>query len=118
MKRGLQEFGPLTAAGPDGIKPIMLQEGWDSIKQAFVIIAKASFLLGYTPDSWRNTLSIFLPKPGKDDYYNPKSYRTIALASLDEKGNYVAYGGRSIQILARNNMVSSEGAPLLLQCTN
>ena len=34
VKRALQEFGPLTAAGPDGIKPIMLQKGGDSIKQA------------------------------------------------------------------------------------
>ena len=55
VKRALQEFGPLTAAGPDGIKPIMLQKGWDSIKQAFVSIAKAIFLLGYTPDPWRNS---------------------------------------------------------------
>ena len=82
VKRALQEFGPLTAAGPDGIKPIMLQKGWDSIKQAFVSIAKASFLLGYTSDPWRNSLGIFLPKPGKDDYYNPKSYRTITLAPV------------------------------------
>ena len=55
VKRALQEFGPLTAAGPDGIKPIMLQKGWDSFKQAFVNIAKASFLLGYTPDPRRNS---------------------------------------------------------------
>ena len=85
VRRALQEFGPLTAAGPDGIKPIMLQKGWDSIKQAFVSIAKASFLLGYTPDPWRKSLGIFLPKPGKDDYYNPKSYRTITLAPVPLK---------------------------------
>ena len=86
VKRALQEFGPLTAAGPDGIKPIMLQKGWDSIKQVFVSITKASFLLGYTPDPWRNSLGIFLPKPGKDDYYNPKSYRTITLVRHMEIG--------------------------------
>ena len=71
----------------------MLQKGWNSIKQVFVSIAKASFLLGYTPDPWRNSLGIFLPKPGKDDYYkpgkddyyNPKSYRTITLAPVPLK---------------------------------
>ena len=85
MKRALQEFGPLTAAEPDGIKSSMLQKGWDSIKQAFVSIAKASFLLGYTPDPWSNSLGIVLPKPGKVDYYNPKSYRTITLAPVPLK---------------------------------
>ena len=84
-KRALQEYGPLKAAGPDGIKSIMLQKGWDSIKQAFVSITKASFLLGCTPDPRRNSLGIFLPKPGKDDYYNPKSYRTITLAPVPLK---------------------------------
>ena len=63
----------------------MLQKGWDSSKQKFVSIAKASFLLGYTPDPWRNSLGIFLPKSGKDDYYNPKSYRTITLAPVPLK---------------------------------
>ena len=85
MRKALQEFGPLTAAGPDGIEPIMLLKAWDSIKQAFVSIAKASFLLGYRPDPWRNSLGIFLPKPGKDNYYNPESYRTITLALVPLK---------------------------------
>ena len=72
----------------------MLQKGWDSIKQAFVSIAKASLLLGYTPDPWRNSLGIFLPKPGKDNYYNPKYGST----KVDGKGNSVAYGSRSQNI--------------------
>ena len=45
-------------------------------------IYKASFLLGYTPDSWRNAKVIFLPKPGKDDYTSPRSFRPITLSSV------------------------------------
>ena len=85
VRRALQEFSPLTAAGPDGIRPIMLQKGWDVIKHAFINVSKASFQLGYTPDIWRNSTGIFLPKPGKADYYNPKSYRTITLCPVPLK---------------------------------
>ena len=56
------------------ITSIMLQKGWDSIKEALVSIVKASFLF----------------KPGKDDFYNPKSYRTITLAPVPLKWMEVA----------------------------
>ena len=82
VKRALQEFDPSSAAGPDGIRPIMLQKGWGSIGDAFICIAKASYQLGHTPEIWRNSASIFLPKPGKDDYNNPKSFRTITLSPV------------------------------------
>ncbi len=85
LRKALEEFNPMTAAGPDGVKPIMLQKGWHYIKAAYASIAKASFRLGYTPESWRNSTGIFLPKPGKADYYNPKSYRTITLAPVPLK---------------------------------
>ena len=53
-----------------------------SIDDAFICIVKASYRLGYTPEIWRNSASIFLPKPGKDDYNNPKSFRTITLSPV------------------------------------
>ena len=80
VKKALMEFDPLSAAGPDGIRPIMLQKGWDMIEEAFTNIAKASLSLAHTPKCWSDSTGIFIPKPGKSDYYNPKSYRTITLA--------------------------------------
>ena len=61
-KKAVEAFSPLTAAGPDGIRPIMLQRGWEYISDAFIAIAKKSFSLGYTPKTWRASTSIFLPK--------------------------------------------------------
>ena len=84
-KKAVEAFSPLTAAGPDGIRPIMLQRGWEYISDAFIAIAKKSFSLGYTPKTWRASISIFLPKPGKVDYYDCKSYRTITLAQVQLK---------------------------------
>ena len=43
---------------------------------------QASYLTSHTPGCWRNATGIFLPKPGKGDYYNPKSYRTISLSPV------------------------------------
>ena len=85
VEKSVQEFDGLKASGPDGVRPIMLQKGLPLISDAFTKIAKASFESGYVPDSWRNSTGIFLPKPGKTDYYNPKSYRTITLAPVPLK---------------------------------
>ena len=80
LQKALKEFNPMSAAGPDGIRPIMLQRGWDEIHEHFAAIAKASYLISHTPECWRRSTGIFIPKPGKSDYYNPKAYRTITLA--------------------------------------
>ena len=85
VERALLEFDGLTAAGPDGIRPIMLQKGLTQIRREFAIIAKASFISGHVPKCWTNSTGIYLPKPGKTDYRNPKSFRTITLAPVPLK---------------------------------
>ena len=52
VRRALKEFSPLTAAGPDGTRPIMLQKGWEHLKTAYTNIVKASLRLGHTPHAW------------------------------------------------------------------
>ena len=81
----MSEFDSLKAAGPDGLRPIMLQKGIKLISRAFTNLAKASYNSGHIPACWRRSTAIFLPKPGKTDYYNPKSYRTITLAPVPLK---------------------------------
>ena len=44
MKKSLAEFDPLLAAGPDGIRPVMLQKVRETINAAYTNIAKASYL--------------------------------------------------------------------------
>ena len=85
VEKSIQEFDALKAAGPDGLRPIMLQKGLKLINKAFANIARASFISGHVPECWRRSTGIFLPKPGKSDYYNPKSYRTITLAPVPLK---------------------------------
>ena len=85
IERSLMEFDGLTAAGPDGIRPIMLQKGIRQIEREFATIAKASFITGHVPKCWTNSTGIYLPKPGKTDYRNPKAFRTITLAPVPLK---------------------------------
>jgi ribonuclease HI len=83
--KAISYFDPMSAAGPDGIRPIMLQRGWDIIGEALTNIARASYSLAAIPKCWKNSTGIFIPKPGKDDYYDPKSYRTITLSPVPLK---------------------------------
>ena len=65
----------------------MLQKGWGSIKQAYVNLEKACFQLGYTPEIWRHSSGIILPKPWErwllqpqvlpDYYFGPGALKWI-----------------------------------------
>ena len=67
-KKFLAEFHPLSAAGPGGIRPMMLQKAWDTINAAYTNIAKASYITSHSPVCWRNATGIFFPKPGKEEF--------------------------------------------------
>ena len=41
---------------------------------------------GTIPGAWLETKVVFIPKPGKTDYCDPKSYRPISLSSFPLKG--------------------------------
>jgi hypothetical protein len=46
---------------------------------ALIGIYNAVIKLKYTPRLWRNNDIVFLPKPGKRDYTNRRSFRPISL---------------------------------------
>ena len=79
VRAAIASFGAHKAAGPDGIKPVVLQHLGDSTLSRITSIFKACLLLKYTPKSWRTSKVIFIPKPGKDDYGKAKSFRPISL---------------------------------------
>ena len=78
----VKSFGPLKAAGPDGIQPITIQKTWAIVGPIIQRITKACHKTNYTPDIWMEANGIFIPKPGKTDYHSPKSFRTITLTSI------------------------------------
>ena len=78
----MKQFKPNEAAGPDGLKPLVFKYLPTSALETLSIIYKACISLCHTPKAWRETKVIFLPKPGKDPYDIPKSYRPISLSNF------------------------------------
>ena len=85
VRKALRKFKPNKAAGPDQLKPIVLHHLPDNAIQILTLIFKACIALAHTPTKWRETKVIFLPKPGKEIYDIPKSYRPISLSNFPLK---------------------------------
>jgi ribonuclease HI len=81
-KAAINVFKNDKAAGPDQIKPIVLKHLPDNVLLRLVTLFSASIETGYTPEVWRHSRAILIPKPGKDDYTNPNSFRPISLTSF------------------------------------
>ena len=79
--KAFRRFLPYKAAGPDGLKPVVLQHLPPEMINAITLIFQACIALKHTPKVWRDTKVIFLPKPGKPTYDSPKSYRPISLSN-------------------------------------
>ena len=86
VRLALRAFKPGKAAGPDDLKPIVFRYLPDNILNFIVLLYRAAIILNYTPTQWRKTKIIFLPKPGKDSYRKPKSFRPISLSNYILKG--------------------------------
>ena len=74
IKWAIQMFGKQKAAGPDGLKPLVLQQLNRSNLTRLGIIFRASMALEYVPRVWRESKVIFIPKPGKERYDRAKSF--------------------------------------------
>jgi len=62
------------------------KKGLNHIDKKLVKIYKESLRTGKIPGSWLETKVVFIPKPGKADYCDPKSFRPISLSSFLLKG--------------------------------
>ena len=82
LHEAVNSFDPLKAAGPDTLRPIIIQKAWQQIKDLTRKIMIRNHELQHIPTAWKESLGIFLPKPGKTDYNHPKSYRTITLSPV------------------------------------
>lgn len=86
VRYSLKSFGPKKAPGPDGFRPAILQNYPEVVLDYLSEIYKAALRSGVTPNSWRQMKVIFLPKPDKADYGEPKAYRPVTLSNFLLKG--------------------------------
>ena len=81
----IKSFGPYKAAGPDGLAPIVLQNLPVAIIHRYVEMFRASLLLKYLPNHWKESNVVFIPKTGRPTYDEAKAFRPITLASFQMK---------------------------------
>ncbi|KAL1446330.1 hypothetical protein WDU94_005475 [Cyamophila willieti] len=82
IRAAVGTFKPYKSPGPDGIYPVMLQKGLDVIIHLLCKLFRSSLAMGYIPRSWRMARAVFLPKPGRKNLDQAKSYRPISLSSF------------------------------------
>ena len=81
----LEQFKPYKSPSGDGVYPIMLQAGWETLEPIYLKMSKASLRLGHIPKVWQEARGVFIPKPGKNSYNSAKSFRLITLTSFQLK---------------------------------
>ena len=86
LKTAIESFKPYKSPGPDGIYPVLLQKGLEELTPFLLSMYKESMKEGRPAKTWLETKAVFIPKPGKADYTDPKSFRPISLSSFILKG--------------------------------
>ena len=79
VRAAFRSFKPYKAPGTDGIFPILIQKGMDVIVNKLVNIFRKGLREGKSPKRWLESKVVFIPKPGKLDYGDPKSLRPLSL---------------------------------------
>ena len=84
VKLSIMSFGPHKIGGPDNYRPIVLQHFIqnENALTRLTTLYQAILELNYLPKHWTNAKVVFIPKPNKNDYSDPKSYRPISLMSF------------------------------------
>lgn len=75
-------FQPFKTPGMDGIIPALMQKGINLLASPLTTLLRASLALGCVPEMWRKARVVFIPKPGRDTYAQPRSFRPISLTSF------------------------------------
>lgn len=79
VERAVRTASPHKAPGNDGITNDILQQTLDILLPSLHRLFNACLQLGYCLKHFKETVTVVLRKPGKDDYPQPKSYRPIVL---------------------------------------
>ncbi|KAI5739583.1 hypothetical protein M8J77_020980 [Diaphorina citri] len=82
IQAAVRTFKPFKSPGPDGIYPAFLQEGLETLTPVLCRLFRSSLALRHIPMNWRNARVVFLPKPGRRNLDQAKSYRPITLSSF------------------------------------
>lgn len=109
IRRAVKSTAQNKAPGADGINNGMLHETLEIILPHLHKLFNACLDHGYCPEHFKETITVVLRKPDKDDYSLPKSYRPIALLNTLGKvldgviANRLAYLADTFHLLPRRH---------------
>ena len=86
LEMAFKSFKKEKAPGPDGIRPVVLQNLDGASLGRLALLYNVSLTLGYVPRRWRGAKAVLIPKAGKKDYSSPRSFRPISLTPFLFKG--------------------------------
>lgn len=72
IERAVRKAAPIKAPGIDGITNGVLHQTPDILPQTLCVLFNECLQQGYCPTHFKETLTVVLRKPGKDDYTQPK----------------------------------------------
>ena len=79
IERAVRKAAPNKAPGTDGIPNAILHQTIPILLPHLDVLFNSCLQQGYFPAYFKESITVVLRKPGKDDYTQPKSYRPIAL---------------------------------------
>lgn len=79
VENAVRRAAPNKAPGTDRITNAILHKTLDILLPSLCRLFNACLQVGYCPKHFKDTVTVVLRKPGKDDYSQPKAYRPIAL---------------------------------------
>ncbi|KAM3547578.1 hypothetical protein ARSEF4850_009934 [Beauveria asiatica] len=109
IEKAVKSAAPNKAPGVDGITNCVLQGTLDILMPYLHKLFNACLEQGYCPAHFKETVTVVLRKPGKEDYSQPKSYRPIALLNTLGKmldgviASRLAYLADTFQLLPRRH---------------
>ena len=107
IEKAVRSASPNKAPGADGITNGILHQTLDILLPHLHKLFNACVRLGYCPKHFKETVTVVLRKPGKDDYAQPKSYRPIALLSTLGKALEALMAGRLAYLADTHGLLPS-----------
>ena len=82
IRRAVSGFAVHKTPGPDEVYPECLRHLPEQMIDYLATLFRASVSLSYVPRAWKLARVVFIPKSGKADYGDPRSFRPITLTSF------------------------------------
>ncbi|XP_063827121.1 uncharacterized protein LOC135076627 [Ostrinia nubilalis] len=79
LRWAVESFNPKKAPGVDGLTADICRVAINHDPKLFLEFANKCLSVYHFPTIWKEAVVVILPKPGKENYTTPKSYRPIGL---------------------------------------